>query len=81
MPNTRKEATKLSDGTEISSGSMYYELTDTFQAAENGRGKVWYLTRAELLALVDYGINQMSDEEKRQLYKDHGFDNFQGSLE
>lgn len=71
MPNTRKEATRLSEGTEISLGSIYYELSDNSE-----KKKIYYLIRAELMALVDYGINQMSDEEKRQLYKDHGFDNF-----
>lgn len=80
MLNTPKVATELSNSTEINLGSIYYELSDTFGGAANGKGKTFYLTKGEIMALVDYGINQMSDEEKRQLYKDHGFDNFSGSF-
>jgi hypothetical protein len=71
MPNTRKETTKLSEGSEIKLGSIYYELSDS-----SNTKKIWYLIREELMSLVDYGINQMSEKEKKQLYKDHGFDNF-----
>lgn len=64
----------LSEALDIEERQMFYGLRSK---KGDFNGDTVFLTRTELLELVDYGINQMSDEEKKQLYKDHGFDNFQ----